>query len=511
MNAIIGAIKARAFELPFELPLGCGSFALKYRSLVRALIASVALAAGALLAGCNSDDISLANNAKANQPVPAKLVADMTAKDMDLQSPILVRLFKQEAELEVWKQDRSGRFALLKTYPICRWSGDLGPKIREGDRQAPEGFYSISPGQMNPKSAYYLSFNTGFPNAFDKALGRTGSELMVHGDCSSRGCYAMTDEQIAEIYSLGRESFFGGQHAFQFQAYPFRMTPVNMARHRNNPNMPFWKMIKEGYDHFEVTRQEPKVDFCEKKYVFDAVKAPDATRDPVFDASAKCPVYVVPNEVADAVREKQQDDEAETAKLIAKGIPVARINTGIDGGMHKIFAAKLPNGNTGLSEGSDGQALSLALSRAPGTIPPHVNPPHASGSEEPGIALSTPAPAPQVATAAANTQSDGFFSNLARKVGIGGAADTTASAQPSAAKPKVAEAKVTETKTSAPKVAAAAPKTPDTKQAAAPAPLKPSLSDSSAASAPAEKDGLVAGAQPVVSSNSFDSRFSAVR
>ena len=126
---------------------------------------------------------------------------------MDLQSPILVRLFKQEAELEVWKQDRSGRFALLKTYPICRWSGDLGPKVREGDRQAPEGFYTISPGQMNPQSAYYLSFNTGYPNAFDRALGRTGSQLMVHGDCSSRGCYAMTDEQIAEIYSLGRESF----------------------------------------------------------------------------------------------------------------------------------------------------------------------------------------------------------------------------------------------------------------------------------------------------------------
>ena len=159
------------------------------------------LAGGALLAGCNTDDTSLASNAKANQPVPPKLVAAMTEKDMELQSPILIRLFKQEAELEVWKQDRSGKFALLKTYPICRWSGDLGPKTREGDRQAPEGFYSISPAQMNPRSAYYLSFNTGYPNAYDKSLGHTGSELMVHGDCSSRGCYAMTDEQIAEIYS----------------------------------------------------------------------------------------------------------------------------------------------------------------------------------------------------------------------------------------------------------------------------------------------------------------------
>src|ERR1700694_335957 len=474
------------------------SFALIFRSLVRALITSVALAAGVLLAGCNSDEISLANNAKANQPVPAKLVADMTAKDMDLQSPMLVRLFKQEAELEVWKQDRSGRFALLKTYPICRWSGDLGPKVREGDRQAPEGFYAISPAQMNPQSAYYLSFNTGYPNAFDKALGRTGSQLMVHGDCSSRGCYAMTDEQIAEIYSLGRESFFGGQKSFQLQAYPFRMTPMNMAKHRNNPNMPFWKMIKEGYDHFEVTRQEPKVDFCEKKYVFDAEKAPDARRDPVFDPSAKCPAYVIPQEVADAVREKQQQDQAETAKLISKGTPVARANPGIDGGMNKVFAAKLPDGSTGLSEGGEGQSLSLAaLSRAPGTIPATVTPPHGpvTSPQEPLVASMAPAPtlapATRVASAAPNAQSDGFFSNLARKVGLGSAADTTASAQPIPAKPKVIEAKRNEPprpESSAPKTAAAAPKAPETKQASASPPLKPSLSDTPPA-APAAAAG----------------------
>jgi murein L,D-transpeptidase YafK len=501
------------------------SFALIYRSLARALITSVALATGVLLAGCNSDEISLANNAKANQPVPPKLIADMTAKDMDLQSPMLVRLFKQEAELEVWKQDRSGRFALLKTYPICRWSGDLGPKVREGDRQAPEGFYSISPAQMNPQSAYYLSFNTGYPNAFDKALGRTGSQLMVHGDCSSRGCYAMTDEQIAEIYSLGRESFFGGQRAFQLQAYPFKMTPVNMAKHRNNPNMPFWKMIKEGWDHFEVTRQEPKVDFCEKKYVFDAAKAPNAKSDPVFDASAKCPVYVIPDEIADAVREKKQQEEAETAKLVAKGTPVARTNTGIDGGMNRVFAAKLPDGSTGLSEGGDGQSLSLAsLARAPGTIPSHVNPPRGpvSSPDEPLAAsmaaapAQAAAPATRVASAAPAAQSDGFFSNLARKVGFGGSSDTTASA-PAAAKPKVIEAKRSEpprSEAALPKAtAAAAPKATEPKQAAAAPrpPLKPSLSDTAAAPAPAAKDSMVAGSQPIVPANSFDSRFGAMK
>src|SRR3954453_6496384 len=445
------------------------SFALIHRSLFRALMTSAVLAGGILLAGCNSDEISLASNAKANQPVPPKLVADMTEKDMDLQSPILVRLFKLEAELEVWKKNRSGSFALLKTYPICRWSGDLGPKVREGDRQAPEGFYSISPAQMNPQSAYYLSFNTGYPNAYDKSLGHSGSQLMVHGDCSSRGCYAMTDEQIAEIYSLGRESFFGGQRAFQVQAYPFKMTPVNMAKHRNNPNMPFWKMIKEGYDHFEVTRQEPKVEFCENKYVFDPAQPPNSSKPLVFNASAKCPAYVIPDEIADAVREKQQQDAGETAKLVSKGTPVARLNTGVDGGMNKVFAAKLPGGSTGLSEGGGGQSLSLlALSRAPGTIPSHVNPPRNPllGSQEEPVVAVTPAagPATRVASATPEAKSEGFFSNLARKGGLS-KADTTATAIP--AKPKIIEAKDTPRPSAAVPKPAAAPKPTDTRVAAA--------------------------------------------
>ncbi|WP_407177505.1 L,D-transpeptidase family protein [Bradyrhizobium sp. STM 3562] len=496
------------------------------RSLVRALTTTAALAAiGAFLAGCDADQVSLASNAKANQPVPPKLIAAMQEKDMDLQSPILIRVFKQEAELEVWKQNRSGKFALLKTYPICRWSGDLGPKTREGDRQAPEGFYSITPAQMNPQSAYYLSFNTGYPNAYDRALGHTGSELMVHGDCSSRGCYAMTDEQIAEIYALGRESFFGGQKAFQFQAYPFRMTPANMAKHRNNPSMAFWKMIKEGYDHFEVTRQEPKVDFCEKHYVFDAARTPDATRDPVFNASAKCPPYVVPEEIAGPVREKQQQDEAEYAKLVAKGTPVAKLNTGIDGGMNQVFASHVPGASTGLSEGGQGQDLAVAsYSKLPGTIPPTVNPPHAPGADEAVAVAAAPAPEAPAPTAtpatkmasASGEQSGGFFSGLARKMGLSNAtADTTATASPPAAPPakqKVADAKHNEARAeaSAPRVAAA--RSTEARQAARPPALKRSIADSQAdtSSAPA-KDGLVSGAQPIVSANSFESRFSAMK
>ena len=224
-----------------------------------------------MLAGCNPEDVTPTGRSLA--PLSDKMVSEIASKQMDKGSPILARLFKEESELEIWKQNQDGQFALLKTYPICRWSGDLGPKKKEGDRQAPEGFYTITRGQMNPNSNYYLAFNTGFPNSFDRAHGYTGSELMVHGDCSSRGCYAMTDEQIQEIYALARESFYGGQKEFQFQAFPFHMTALNMAKHRNNPNFAFWKEIKEGYDDFEATHQEPKVAVCDKRYVFDAAGA----------------------------------------------------------------------------------------------------------------------------------------------------------------------------------------------------------------------------------------------
>ena len=169
-------------------------------------------------------------------------------------SPVLIRTYKQEAEFEIWKMRSDGRYALLKTYPMCRWSGQLGPKTREGDRQVPEGFYPITPGQMNPNSNYYLSFNVGYPNAFDRAFGRTGGAIMVHGACSSAGCMSMTDAQIAEIYAIAREAFNGGQREIQMQSYPFHMTAENLAKHRLDPNIDFWKQLKNGSDHFEVTQ-----------------------------------------------------------------------------------------------------------------------------------------------------------------------------------------------------------------------------------------------------------------
>ncbi|MBF6723646.1 murein L,D-transpeptidase, partial [Acinetobacter baumannii] len=148
----------------------------------------------------------------------------------------------------IWKHDRSGRFALLKTYPICRWSGQLGPKTKDGDRQAPEGFYRVTADMLNPGSDYYLSFNLGYPNRLERALGNTGSSIMVHGACSSSGCFALTDQGMAEIYPVVREALAGGQEAFQVQSLPFRMTVENMIRHRKSPHFDFWRNLKEGYD-----------------------------------------------------------------------------------------------------------------------------------------------------------------------------------------------------------------------------------------------------------------------
>jgi murein L,D-transpeptidase YafK len=270
----------------------------------------VAGAAALMLAACTE----YGNLPKEMRPLPADVKALLEKKGMEQKAPILVRIFKEESKLEVWKRQKStARYALVKEYDICAWSGVLGPKIKEGDRQAPEGFYTIRPAQMNPKSSYHLAFNTGFPNEYDRAWGRTGSDLMVHGACSSRGCYSMTDENIQEIFTLGRLAFQGGQRDFQVQAFPFRMTPENMAKYRNNPNMPFWRMLKEGYDHFEVIRQPPKVDVCGKRYVFNATPENGET----FNATAECPPMSVPPQVQIAVADKQAEDKARFIEIAA--------------------------------------------------------------------------------------------------------------------------------------------------------------------------------------------------
>lgn len=270
------------------------------------------LSAAFLLASCNG--VLDSSVPKHERPVPDELVKKMEIKGMSLGAPILLRIYKQENVLEVWKKDNTQRYAFLTGYEICKWSGELGPKLKEGDKQAPEGFYHVTPALMNPNSKYHLSFNMGFPNAFDRANDRTGSYLMIHGACSSAGCYSMTDEYAEEIYALAREAFRGGQKAFQIQAYPFRMTAENLAKNVNHPDFRFWTMLKEGADHFEVSRLQPKVDVCEKRYVFNRTVEEGET----FSSRRECPLAKIPQSLALAFNEKQKKDQDVFSKILKR-------------------------------------------------------------------------------------------------------------------------------------------------------------------------------------------------
>jgi murein L,D-transpeptidase YafK len=237
------------------------------------------------------------------QPLSADAIMLLGKKKMEVQAPIFIRVYKEESELEVWKLRDDGRYYLLKTYPICSWSGVLGPKLRQGDKQAPEGFYTITREQMRPDSKLHLAFNLGYPNNFDKAHKRTGDYLMVHGGCTSSGCYAMTDALMEEIYALAREAFAGGQDVIHVHAFPFRMTQANMARHAKNQWASFWKTLKEGHDYFELTRQVPTIAVCNRRYVVnvnmsfaDAAKLNPTAACPAFQRPAPSPFQPRPGE-----------------------------------------------------------------------------------------------------------------------------------------------------------------------------------------------------------------------
>lgn len=211
-----------------------------------------------------------ANLAEVRERVTPRLKADLAAAGFELGQSIFLRIFKEPGELEVWLM-AGDRFRHFRTYPICNYSGDLGPKLEEGDRQSPEGFYSVGPEQLNPNSQYHLSFNLGFPNAFDRSQGRTGSYLMIHGDCLSVGCYAMTDAGIEEIYLLAEAALTGGQQSFWVHAFPFRMTEANMAARAQSPWVKFWRNMQEGYVLFEATGLPPEVRVADGAYVFAPV------------------------------------------------------------------------------------------------------------------------------------------------------------------------------------------------------------------------------------------------
>lgn len=196
-----------------------------------------------------------------------RLITELKEKDLTFGAPVFIRIFKQERELELWVKGKE-RYQIFRTYKVAAMSGELGPKLKEGDRQAPEGFYHVTPARMNPNSRFHLSFNLGYPNAYDLANKRSGSALMVHGANVSIGCFAMTDPKIEEIYTLCDAALRGGQPYFRVHSFPFRMTRENMAKHKESRWFDYWKNLKTGYDWFEKHGTPPGVEVKDKSYVF---------------------------------------------------------------------------------------------------------------------------------------------------------------------------------------------------------------------------------------------------
>ncbi|MBS0235391.1 MAG: murein L,D-transpeptidase [Proteobacteria bacterium] len=204
-------------------------------------------------------------------PNVAVLQERLRDKGVTLASPIVIRIFKSESELEIWKE-RDGAFVLFATYPICHWSGTLGPKLRDGDRQAPEGFYTVTRAQARHVGRWPVSIDIGYPNILDQSQARTGSDILIHGGCSSVGCFAMTNPVSEEIHQLTLAAIDAGEELVPVYVLPFRMTDENMIAQADSPWKPFWNNLKEGYDLFERTKRPPNIGVCSGRYIFNETR-----------------------------------------------------------------------------------------------------------------------------------------------------------------------------------------------------------------------------------------------
>jgi murein L,D-transpeptidase YafK len=203
------------------------------------------------------------------KPKLGNIAERLEARGLPKGAPIYIRIFKEEAALEVWMLS-GGRFELFETYPVCKYDGTLGPKLFEGDRQSPEGFYTVAPDQLRWTGRWYRAFDLAFPNPYDADQGRTGSAILIHGGCGSIGCYAMTNAVIDELFELAAEAFDGGQPRFSVHVFPFRMTEANMARHRPEAWASFWRDLRPAYAAFESAHTPPGISVCAGEYRIEA-------------------------------------------------------------------------------------------------------------------------------------------------------------------------------------------------------------------------------------------------
>jgi murein L,D-transpeptidase YafK len=240
--------------------------------------------------------VTTAGNALSNT---LTLQAELAQAGVTMGSPVYLRIFKsngkdgafrtigsvqgeweerwipnlKRAWVELWMQGKDGSYQLLKSYPVCTYTGNLGPKRVADDKQAPEGFYTIQSAGMNPNSAYYRSMDIGYPNAYDRLQHATGSQIKIHGMCISGGCFTMGEPQreehqhMEELYTLVKAAHAEGQTQVPVHIFPFPMTEENLDLHANSNWIQFWTLLKPAYDLFERDHIPPQVHLLDGEYV----------------------------------------------------------------------------------------------------------------------------------------------------------------------------------------------------------------------------------------------------
>jgi len=246
-----------------SITLGEKDFCMRFRKIIIALVLVV------LSAALHASEFPTSPRAeRAIASLESVLEDELQHKGLSYGAPIFIRIFKEESLLEVWVESATGGFRKFKDYKICTFSGNPGPKEKTGDLQSPEGFYFVNAGRLNPWSRFHLSFNLGYPNRYDRYHGRTGSALMVHGNCVSIGCYAMTDQLMTEIYALSAAALKNGQPFFRVHVFPFKLEADKLAQYKDNKWYDFWLNLKDGYDYFIDNGRPPNVTVENGVYVF---------------------------------------------------------------------------------------------------------------------------------------------------------------------------------------------------------------------------------------------------
>lgn len=204
--------------------------------------------------------------------IPSELEAAMEADGFRLGAPAFIRIFKADSSLEMWVL-KNGRFELFRRYAVCKWSGVLGPKLAEGDKQSPEGVYFITGGDLMVNARWHRAMNVGFPNQRDRALGLTGSGILIHGKCSSIGCFALTDDIVEDVYEIVEAALEAGQPRVPVHVFPFELTREKLAEQAGHEWSDFWRELKRGHDLFLRDGLPPRTFICAGRYAFQSRRA----------------------------------------------------------------------------------------------------------------------------------------------------------------------------------------------------------------------------------------------